>query len=282
MPLRYNLYMDSTGERDYQDIAQDWARLRRKPMQWGWILQGGGLLSSTLVMYLLSLAYKHAGANQELVSRISGFHLQFNVVLFYLLNGLVIWLALDRIRYFRNVLEPGNAGSGLLQRYHVEFNSAIHLIALFILPATVLMGLVFLPVGIRESVAWMGIGNTIGSYMLNIAITLAGLVLMAVVIASLSVLASRLALIQQASIGVLALLLESRLEGFLSLKAKDLLAISLGEPSPVGYSLPDMGYLYLSSVVRLLVAIIVIGWLCWLLGRREAGPMVWQPRTVRG
>ncbi|MCB1186730.1 hypothetical protein KDL29_06135 [bacterium] len=274
--------MDSTGERDYKDIAQDWAGLRRRPLLWGWILQGSGLLSSTLVMYLLSLAYKHAGANKELVSRISSFHMEFNVVLWYLLNGLVIWLALDRIRYFSNVIEPGNPGGSLLQRYRTEFNSAIHLIALFILPASVLMGLVFLPVGIRESVAWMGIGNTIGSYLLSIAITLAGFVLMAVVIVGLSVLASRLALIQQASIGVLAMLLESRLEGFLSTKAKDLMAISQGEPTPVGYSLPDMGYLYLSSVVRLLVAIIVIGWLCWLLGRREAGTAVWQPRTVRG
>src|SRR5690606_16533897 len=134
--VSYNLSMDSNGDRDRRNIAQDWARMRRRAMLWGWILQLSGLLSSTLVMYLLSLAYRYTGANQELVSRISGLHMEFNVVLWYLLNGLVIWLALDRIRFFRDAIGAGNEGHSLLQRFHVEFNSAMHLIALLILPAT--------------------------------------------------------------------------------------------------------------------------------------------------
>lgn len=260
--------MDSNGDGVGHMLAQDWARLRRPAMQWGWILQGAGLLSSTLVIYLLSLAYKHAGANEELVNRIPSFHMEFNVVLWNLLNGIVIWLALDRIRYFRSVVEPGNPGGGLLQRYRTEFNSAIHLIALLILPSTLAMGLVYLPAGIRESVSLIGIGNTSGTFLLNLANTLAGFVLMTVVIVSLSVLASRLALIQQASIGLLALLLEGRIEQFIAQQARILVAGRLGDSPLAGYSLPqDMGYIYLFSFTQLLVAIIVIAVLCWLIGR---------------
>ncbi|MCB1215943.1 hypothetical protein KDL44_01020 [bacterium] len=265
--------MDSMGDSDSKQLQHAWARLRRRPMLWGWILQGLGILSSFVIMPALNHLTKQGRVSEEVFGSLIGFQLEFNVFTWYLLLGLSCYLALDRIRF----LGAGGAGTdnpggqaGLLRRYRAEISSIWHLVGLLILPSILIGLLYYTPIGIKQGIASFGVFHAGLSQFLLLVVNWLNIVILVLIMLGLSLLVDRLGILRCAALCVLADLLIGKLDRFISFRLQLLSTDLTGHNTVANPQALELGGLYALDIGSLIVQATLISGLLWMLARVSA------------
>ena len=262
-----------------QQLAHAWAASRRKAMLWGWILEIFGIFSGFGIPYVIHLLQERGIVSEELIGSWWRYQMEFNILTWYLLLGLVFYLALDRIS-FLGLSKSGNSDSvgqsGILKAYAAEFSSALHLVGLLILPSTLLSLLYYVPIGTIQSIEMIGVFHGIASEVLLLIDNLLNFALLLVIIVGLSLFINRIGILRCAALGVLINLLADKLDQILSFRlqmlATDIIGINAANPKIL-----EQGMVYMLHLGSLVVYAVVFGAIFWLLNHHRADDLPAQP-----
>lgn len=265
--------MDSKGDVGRQELARAWAASRRKPMLWGWILQGYGLVAGIGFPFLYNLLDDRRFISEELNGSLFRFGMDLSILSWYLLLGLICYLALDRISFLGEG-SPDNASipgtGGILKSYSDEFSSAFHLIGLLILPSILVGWPVYSLPGVFHSINTFGLFHGIASEFLLLLVNILNLAVLVLLIVGLSLFVSRLGFLRCAALGVLAKILIGKLDRFISFRLQLLSADLIGHNTAAYPNALDLGMVYAISIGSLVTLLAVAGLVIWFLKRQSA------------
>ncbi len=261
--------MTKSGKLDSNEghLAQAWAASRRRPMFWGWILQGLGLISSFAVPFLYKYFQDSGIVSEELIGSWWGYLMDFNVLAMYLQLGLVFYLALDRFLWIReqsSVFDSADRRNNFWQHYRTEFQSAWHIVGLLMIPSVVIGLLYWIPAGMFDTYSRIGLFNDFVNILMMIIVNVLNFVQILFVIAGLSLFINRLGILRCAALGILINLLADKLDRYLSFKLQLLATDNIGF-NAANPNVLEQGMVYMIYLGSLLVHAMIFGAIFWLL-----------------